>query len=117
MRSFSKLEKSISANFRAKLSQTEHVPDVIELFRSTMMVVFDEAMPSGNIEPDHVSLDVQSPHHFKIQRELLKNPDFKDIWNNSDLKAITSRFAGSCCKRCLHLERHEEKTNSKIRAV
>ena len=117
MRSFSKVEKSISANFRAKLSHTEHVPDVIELFRSTIMVVFDEAMPSSTIKPDHVSLDVQSPQRFKIQEDLFNDPEFKDIWKNSDLKAITSRFAGTCCKRCLHLERHEEKTNSKIRAV
>lgn len=117
MRSFTKLEKSISSNLRAKLSLAEDVPDVVDLFCDTMATFFDEAVSEVSVTPEDFAFDPDSPYHFKIESDLMDNPDFNEIWKNSDLKAIAGRFAESCYKRYLHLERHPEKTKSKIRMV
>ena len=115
MRSFTKVEKSISSNFRARLSQAEDIPDVAGLFCTTMATVFGEAIPEADVRTDHISFYPAKPPHYAIEKDLRNKEEFKETWKNSDLKAITGRFAEACKKRCRHLGRHPEKTNAKIR--
>jgi hypothetical protein len=115
MRSFTKLEKSISSNLRAKLSLAEDVEDLVEIFYAAVTGFINEAVPGIQISPTDLLFDPDVPDCFKIEGRLLCNPEFAEIWNNSDLKAIACRLAESCHKRYIHLERHPEKTKSKIR--
>jgi hypothetical protein len=115
MRSFSKLEKSISSNLRAKLSHAEDVEDLVELFYTAMTGFINKAVPEIQVSPDDLVFDPDLPDRFRIENRLLNSPEFAEMWNNSDLKAIACRLAESCYKRYLHMERHPEKTKSKIR--
>ena len=115
MRSFTKLERSVSSNLRAKLSLAEDVGDLVELFYTAMTSFINKAVPGIQMSPDDLLFDPDLPDHFAIENRLLNSPEFAEMWNNSDLKAIACRLAESCYKRYLHLERHPEKTKSKIR--
>ena len=115
MRSFTKLEKSISSNLRARLSLAEDVEDLVELFYAAVTGFINEAVPGIQVNSTDLLFDPEAPDRFKIEDRLLRNPEFAEVWNNSDLKAIACRLAQSCHKRYSHLEKHPEKTKSKIR--
>jgi hypothetical protein len=115
MRSFTKLEKSISSNLRAKLSLAEDIEDLVEVFYAAITGFINEAVPGIQVSSTDLLFDPESPDRFKIEDRLLHLPEFAEVWNNSDLRAITNRLAQSCHKRYIHLERHPEKTKAKIR--
>ncbi len=115
MQSFSKVEKSIASQFRAKLDQVEGMPELADLLCSTLATVCSEAVPIMDFTSDDFSFDPLAPPYFKVDRSLLRSPAFRLVWDNSDLKAIGCRLAHSCYKRTRRMERHCEKTNAKIR--
>jgi hypothetical protein len=47
----------------------------------------------------------------------MKVEEFADVWQHSDLRDIVRRFAEAIDKHCLYLQKHQEKTNKKIRSV
>jgi hypothetical protein len=56
-----------------------------------------------------------SEPHYQLSKRLLSSKDFTSVWNHSDLPRVVNRLAESSIRRYTHLEKHPEKTDSKIR--
>ena len=53
--------------------------------------------------------------HYKFDEKITNNSEFKKTLKESDLSKVISDFADSAYRRYLHLEKHPEKSESKIR--
>ncbi len=124
--SFTKYEHEILPQFRNRMSTAESTEDVRKFFCYTVKELLEKILeikddPSYDNDelevtyPDDVDLDVQNPPHFKLGERLLQIPKLKEYMENSDLPDILQRLAEAAIKRYLHLEKHRDRTESKIR--
>ena len=115
--SFSKLERKFSPNVREKVNNAENVYDLEKNFAVVVNNFLQEAMKEENFEitGETIQFKPEEDDHFFIEKKLKNNKVFKEIWENSDLKNVIKRFADSAYHWYLHLEKHNEKTNKKIR--
>jgi len=114
--SFTKHENQIMPAFRDKLNKAESTEDVKKFFAHSTRELFSRILEGGlSLEEDDIMLQPQATPHYQISRRLLALNEFKGIWNDSDLVRVLERLAESAMNRYRHLEKHPEKTDSKIR--
>ncbi|NNG02042.1 MAG: hypothetical protein HKM93_21840 [Desulfobacteraceae bacterium] len=114
--SFTKDENKIIGGYRQRLNQAESTEDVRKCFTYTVSELFEKVF-EGNlaIDDEDIVLAPASSKNYTIHRRLFNKPAFRSIWIGSDLPRVVSRFADSAANRCKRLEKHPEKTDSKIR--
>lgn len=115
--SFSKFENEIMPDFRNRINRAESDEDVKKFFAYAANELMTNVF-AGKIafEYGDVTLDpTAETQPFKVTERLLGLKEFKEIWQNSDLRHVTGRLAQTAANRCKHLGKHPEKTNAKIR--
>lgn len=114
--SFTKYEHEVLPTFRQKISKAESTEDVKKFFVYTaihlLKTVFEGKM---NFEYEDITLLPHSKSQYSVSERILSSDHFKSVWNNSDLPRVIYRLALSAMNRHRHLEKHPEKTDSKIR--
>lgn len=114
--SFTAIEKELSHGFRNKVNGAETVNDLRNLFSHTMIALVKKALPETTvIDFGTVGFDPLSEGLVKIDTRLMQKKEFQNLLDHSDLKRVMERFAKSINRRYLHLQKHSEKTNLKIR--
>ncbi len=112
---------SIGNEFLHKMrDQISNSEDKIDLGNSFSYVVSDflnKVFEEYGIEigDDSILFDPEAENYYSINSELLVQNDFAETWHNSDLPSMIKKFADSTYHRYLHLNKHKEKTDSKIR--
>lgn len=113
--SFVKAEHDVRPGFRRDLSIAESTEDVKKFFVYAAKGLVEKAFEGKvSLENGDIRLDPGQKDGFVASGRLLGNQDFLEAWNNSDLRPILKRMASAAAKRYLHLEKHSEKTESKI---
>jgi hypothetical protein len=114
--SFTKFEKELLPDFRQKINKAESSEDVKTFYARTSLALFDKAF-EGELSLEFEDIILQPGHDDKyvLSDRLLASPDFTEVWNNSDLPNVLGRFTDTALNRFVHLEKHPEKTESKIR--
>lgn len=115
--SFSKIENRIRHDFRNKINSATTTGEVRQYYAQLIEQLFSEASNGAIIlEDDAVALNPGDQSSMFIISDTVKNNnDFDSLWHNSDIGHIVSRFAESAIHRMIHLEKHPEKTEAKIR--
>jgi hypothetical protein len=114
--SYSKLEKELVHEFRDKLNHAESVEDVKKFFCYTVRDLFSRSMDNGKVlESSDLVLLPDSKPHFKVGGDIVGDPTFKMIWQNSDLANITGRFADAAAHKYKHLLKNPAKSKMKIK--
>ncbi len=114
--SFSKYENRALPGFRDRTNMAESTEDIKKFFNYTTKELFDNVF-EGRVTFEHgdIALSTQEEPYYALSERLMTTDEFTKIWNNSDLPRVTGRLAKTAANRCRHLEKHPEKTNSKIR--
>ena len=114
--SFTRYEREILPNFRQKISKAESTEDVKKFFVYTVKELFKNVF-EGQMEfyYEEFELTPDSEAHYRLSKRLLSSKNFTSVWNHSDLSRVVNRLAESSLRRYTHLEKHPEKTDSKIR--
>ena len=114
--SFTRHERQTLPNFRQKISKAESTEDVKKFFVYTVKEFLTNVF-EGKMEFDDEALKLipDSEPYFRLSERLLSSKGFTSVWNDSDLPRVITRLAESSIRRYKHLERHPEKTISKIR--
>lgn len=115
-KSFTKHENKIFPGFRDNISKAESTEDVKKFFVYTAKRLFEEVF-EGRMEFDYQDF-VLTPNNenlYELSERLVSSGDFSSVWGNSDLPRVVTRLAESAVRRYRHLEKHPEKTDSKIR--
>jgi len=67
------------------------------------------------IDYEDVRLTPQSKPYYRLGDGVASSEEFRDIWKDSDLPRVIGRIAEAAAGRYKRLEKHPEKTDSKIR--
>lgn len=114
--SFSKQENEILPEFRNKISKAESTEDTKKFFAQTagnlLAQIFGEAV---SCEYGDLALAPEGDTLFTVSDHLHDQTAFRKVWENSDLLHVLGRLAQTAVNRYKHLEKHQEKTNAKIR--
>lgn len=114
--SFTKFEHEILPDFRNKINNSESTEDVKKFFVQTAMELFEHVFEGKQeFEYEDVKLALDKDLHYTLSEQIRASKDFKSVWNASDLPRIVARLAKSAMNRYKHLEKHPERTDSKIR--
>jgi len=114
--SFTKFEKELLPDFRQKINMAESSEDVKTFYARTSLALFDKAFEGEfSLEFEDIMLQPGHADKYVISDRLLSSPSFTEVWNNSDLPNVLGRFTDMALNRFTHLEKHPEKTESKIR--
>ena len=114
--SFTKYEREILPNFREKISKAESIEDVKKFFVYTVKELFENVFKGRmSFYYEDFALTLGTEPYYRLSRRLLSSEDFVSVWDNSDLPRVVYRLVESSRGRCKRLEKHPEKTDSKIR--
>jgi hypothetical protein len=114
--SFTKYEQKSLPDFRQKINHTESIEDVKKFFAYTVIDLLN------NVFEEKIRFDYQDfmlrpdlEPYYTVSRRLLSNAEFSTLWGISDLPQVVARLAEPATHRCKRLNKHGEKTDSKIR--
>ena len=114
--SFTKQQHQVLPEFRRKISHAESTEDIKKFFygttRELFNLVFDGKM---TFNYEDIALMPGSKDKYWMSERLLNSGGFKSVWDQSDLPAMVGRLATTSLNRYVHLEKHPEKTDAKIR--
>ena len=114
--SFTKQQHQVLPEFRRKISHAESTEDIKKFFYGTTRELFDLVFEGQmDLNYDDIGLMPGSKDKYWVSERLLNRGSFKTVWNQSDLSTMVGRFARTSLNRYVHLEKHPEKTNAKIR--
>ena len=113
---FESVEKKYMSLLRKKLTESESKTDLAKNFSCTVSDFLSNVLDD---EPAVYENDIIfSPHSGKkytLSRKLKQSGHFLDTWNNSNLPHFIGKAADTAYHRYLHLNKHPEKTEKKIR--
>jgi len=114
--SFTKHEHEILPNFRQMMNKAESTEDVKKFFVYSVKELFKRAFEEKiDFRNDDFELLPGSESYYTVTERFFTSNDLGSIWNNSDISLLIKKLAKSAAHRCKHLEKHPEKTESKIR--
>ncbi|MBN1931751.1 MAG: hypothetical protein JW786_09115 [Desulfobacterales bacterium] len=114
--SFTKYEHEILPEYRQNLNKAESTEDVKKFFVYTVRELFKNIFEDKiDFEYDDISLMPDSKVNYKMSERLVSTEAFASLWSDSDLPHLIARLAESAMNRYNHLEKHQEKTDAKIR--
>ncbi|MBN2719308.1 MAG: hypothetical protein JXX14_25890 [Deltaproteobacteria bacterium] len=114
--SYNRFENDLMHQYRSQMSGAESSSDVEKFFDYTVRSLCDKIF-DGNIKINQQDIQYTQDGEslYQVHRRLLDSKLFADVWENSDLPKIVERFAQTAHHRAIHLDKHREKTNLKIR--
>ena len=113
--SFTKHERKVLPDFRKKINNAESTEEVKKCFiyrvGSRFSDIFAEnvAVEQGDIR---LMPDMNPP--YQLSDRLMGMPQFVRMWQDSDLAHVLGRLAEAAANRYRRLDKHPEKTDSKI---
>jgi len=114
--SFTKYLNKILPKFREDMNRAESTEDVKKFFSYTVRELLRDIVEKEmEIGDEDIILLPDKPPYFSLSSELLSRGELKKLWEESDLPQLIERLAESAIGRYKHLEKHPEKTESKIR--
>ena len=115
--SFSTLGNECVHKFRDKINNAENIVDLRNHFAYTVIDFLNQIFEESQlyIDADDIKFNPENKDLYTLSERLINNIEFKKIWDISDLKNVIYKFADSANKRYIHINKHNEKTNKKIR--
>jgi hypothetical protein len=114
--SFTKHENNLLPHFRNDLNRAESSEDVKKFFDYSMRELFDRVFGDDfKTNPEDCAFSLNNDDLYVLSQRLLSSELFNTVWESSDLSRIVKRFASAANNRYIRLEKHQEKTDSKIR--
>lgn len=113
--SFTKVEKEVLQSLKKKMMLAESTEDVKKFFYQVIQDLIHN-VTEGEVElnPEDLWLDPTSEAGYQLSSDLLESPKFRSYWDNSDLPNILHRMAELAVHRSIRLDKHPDKTDSKI---
>ena len=114
--SFTKYQQELLPGYRQKINVSESAEDVRNCFIYTVQELMKHVFEGeARVDYDDVELIPGAAPYYRFSKQLLNSEDFQSVWNNSDLSHMMDKLAETAANRCKRLEKHSEKTSSKIR--
>ena len=113
---FESVEKKYMSMLRKKLTTSENKTDLAKHFSCTVSNFLNNVLDEEPVvyESD-IIFNPDSGKKYTLSTKLKQSEHFLNTWNNSNLPHFVGKAADSTYHRYLHLNKHSEKTEKKIR--
>ncbi len=112
--SFTKNLNKVLPKFRENMNNAESTVDVKKFFFYSVRELLENILDQDiDIEENDIFLIPDLPPYFQISERL--GSKIQEVWKESDLPHLIEKLAEAAIGRFKHLEKHPEKTESKIR--
>lgn len=113
--SFTKAENAVRHEFWQNLNNAESTEDIKKFFVYAVQDLIEFAFNERvTVEFDDIRLMPEQDDGFVLSDNLRHNKDIAEALESTDLHAILVRFAATAIKHYRHLDRHRDKTESKM---
>lgn len=115
--SFSQIGNELIHELRNNINNSEGPVDIANHFSYSACKLLKSVFSDDSLQinQESVIFNPQAKNYFTLDGVLLQNSSFAEIWQNSDLSNVIEKFAESSYHRYVHHNKHQEKTNKKIR--
>ena len=115
--SFSTLGNEYVRMLRDKINNAENITDLKNHFAFTVIDFLNQIFEKSklDIDADDIIFNPDVEDLYVLSDKLINDLEFNKIWGISDLKHVIYKFADSANHRFIHINKHNEKTNKKIR--
>jgi hypothetical protein len=115
--SFTGLEREYVPRLRSLINRAEDRVDLENHFCNTVADMLNRIFAAHRLKigPEDVRFNPGAAERYSVSRRLFEYEPFRAMWENSNLKHVIEGFARSAYRRYMHLDRHPEKTEKKIR--
>lgn len=115
--SFTKYTREILPDFRCRINKAESEEELRNAFYQAGKALFDVFLAGKPpCEPLDIRLEPEAGPHYSLSARLLRDRNFRKVWENSDLEPAIRKMAEAAVHRWRHLAAHQEKTTAKIRS-
>ena len=113
---FESIEKKYMSLLRKRINESENKADLVKNFSCTLSNFLNNVLDENTaVHESDVSFSPDTLKKFIISPELRQSDYFLNTWNNSNLPNFFSKAADTAYHRYIHLNKHTEKTEKKIR--
>ena len=113
---FESIEKKYMSMLRKKITTSENKADLSRNFSRTVSIFLNSIMnEKTSVREKDICFNPGCGENFLLSPELTQSRDFQKAWKNSNLPHFISKAADTAYHRYIHLEKHTEKTEKKIR--
>ncbi len=115
--SYTKFEREFLPGMRKKICTCEDAVDLENHFNCTMANLLSRIFENSSlsIERDDIFFTPGSGRSYRISRKLMNNGEFRERWDNSDLKSVINRFSHAATHRFIHIKHKNLKAEKKLR--
>lgn len=110
------VEKEFFSKFRNRVTNSKKVDDLRRAFTISVAdllgTLLDEEI---SLDGEDVSFSPEKKDHYRISEEFRGSPPVFEILNDPEIRQILKKAAQTAHHRYLHLKKHPEKTELKIR--
>jgi len=113
--SFSREEQDLRPRLREKVNAAESTEDVKKFFAQTVGELLERVLgQSVDLQYEDIRFDPSGKYGYTVSERLHKTEGFAAVWKGSDLPHVIKRMAEFALKRYKHLEKHRNKTETKM---
>ncbi|HOP64206.1 MAG TPA: hypothetical protein PK358_07710 [Spirochaetota bacterium] len=108
--------RGVARSFRDKINLSEDRVDLMNNFSMAAIEIVKKSIKGGaDIRLDDITLDVDSSKGVRYSDRINKIPEFRELLEGTDLESQIVHLAEAAKHRYIHMAKHREKTNLKIR--
>ena len=113
---FESVEKKYMSILRKKITTSENKTDLAKIFSCTVSSFLNNVLEDEpSVYENDIIFKPDSGKKYIFSTKLKQSEHFLNTWNNSNLPHFMKKAADSAYHRYLHLNKHTEKTEKKIR--
>ncbi len=115
--SYTKIEREFLPVMRKNLCACEDAIDLENHFNSTIKNMLSKIFEKSGltIESDDIIFTPGSGTPCRLSGKLMNNRQFRERWDNSDLKSVINRFSHTATHRLIHIQNKNIKAETKLR--
>ncbi len=113
---FESAEKKYMSMLRKKITESENKTDLSRSFSCTVSDFLNSVLDEKTeVYENDISFSPDTGEKYTLSPKLKHSENFINTWNNSNLPQFIGKAADSAYHRYIHLCKHTEKTEKKIR--
>ncbi|WP_319562917.1 hypothetical protein [Marispirochaeta sp.] len=110
------VEKDFFSKFRNRVTNSEKLDDLRRCFTTSVAELLGTLLEEDiSLNGDDVSFRPEEKDHYWVNDEIRSTPRFAEVLQNPEVRQIVKKAAQTAYHRYLHLKKHPEKTELKIR--
>ena len=110
------IEKEFFSKFRNRVTNSKKVDDLRRSFTNSVADLLGSLLNEDiSLNEEDITFSPDEKNHYKLSEDFHGSSPFFEVLNDPEVRQILKKAAQTAHHRYLHLKKHPEKTELKIR--